>query len=58
MVNGGGGGGRGDRNRIREELGEGRRGGGDGETGSESGIGIVRGINWILEREKRVGEIG
>jgi hypothetical protein len=50
--------GRGARDRIREELGEGRGGGRWGNRLGESGIGIVRGSGWILEREKRVGEIG
>ena len=49
--------GRGDRDGRRGELGEGRGGGGWGNRLGESGIGIVRGVGGILEREKRVGEM-
>ena len=48
--------GRGDRDRIREELGEGRGGGGWGNRLGESGIGIVRWVDGILEGEERVGD--
>jgi hypothetical protein len=44
--------------RIREKLGEGRVEVRWGNRLGESGIRIVRGIGWILEREKRVGEMG
>jgi hypothetical protein len=46
--------GRGDRDRIIEELGE---GGGWGNRLGESGIGIVRWVDGILEGEERVGEM-
>ena len=49
--------GRGNRERIRGELGEGRGGGGGGNRLGESGIGIVRRVGGILEREQRVGEL-
>ena len=50
--------GRGDRNRIRGKLGEGRGGrGGWGNRLGESGIGIVRWVDGILEGEERVGEM-
>ena len=49
--------GRGDRDRIRVKLGEGRGGIGWGNRLGESGIGIVRRVGGILEREQRVGEM-
>ena len=49
--------GRGNRERIRGELGEGRGGGGGGNRLGESGIGIVRWIGGVLEGEERVGEM-
>ena len=49
--------GRGDRDRIREELGGERGGGGWGNRLGESGIGIVRWVDGILEGEERVGEM-
>ena len=50
--------GRGYRERIRGKFGEGRGGGGCGRRIGERRIGIVRGVGGILEREKRVGEMG
>ena len=56
--------GRGGRDRTRvelgegsRELGEGRGGGGWGTRLGESGIGIVRWVDGILEGEERVGEM-
>ena len=49
--------GRGDRDRIRGELGEGRGGDGWGRRIGERGIGIVRWVDGILEGEERVGEM-
>ena len=49
--------GRGYRERIRGKIGEGRGGGGWGSRIGERRIGIVRGVDGILEGEERVGEM-
>ncbi len=49
---------RGNRESKRGELREGRGGDGWGNRLGESGVGVVRGVGGILEREKRVGEMG
>ena len=49
--------GRGDRDRIRGDLGEGRGGVGWGRRIGDREIGIVRWVDGILEGEERVGEM-